>query len=190
MEDAEARLERLERQVEELLPTWSIASVVEAMQAMRGIGLIVTVTVTAEVGDFSRLANPSQLMAYLGLVRSEHSSGTSNPPRRHHQGRQHPGPPGAHRGRLDLSHAGEGQPQAARPDRTPAPGDPRHRLASATAPVPPLPPSGGCRQAQGGGNYRIARERGCASRPAKHRRGRRWARPISTDNRQSRRLWP
>jgi transposase len=77
VEDAEARLERLEREIEGLLPTWSMAPVVEAVQAMRGVGLIVAVTVVAEVGDFSRFANPRQLMAYLGLVPSERSSGTS-----------------------------------------------------------------------------------------------------------------
>ena len=42
---------------------------------MRGVGQIVAVTVAAEVGDFSRFANPRQLMAYLGLVPSERSSG-------------------------------------------------------------------------------------------------------------------
>jgi transposase len=77
VEDAEARLARLERQIEELLPRWSMAPVVEAVQAMREIGLIVAVTVVAEVGDFSRFANPRQLTAYLGLVPSEHSSGSS-----------------------------------------------------------------------------------------------------------------
>jgi transposase len=77
IDDAEARLARLESQIRELLPTWSMAPVVEAIQAMRGVGLIVAVTVVAEVGDFSRFANPRQLMAYLGLVPSEHSSGTS-----------------------------------------------------------------------------------------------------------------
>jgi transposase len=77
VEDAEARLARLEQQIEELLPSWSMAPVVEALQAMRGIALIVAVTVVAEVGDFSRFANPRQLMAYLGLVPSEHSSGSS-----------------------------------------------------------------------------------------------------------------
>jgi transposase len=75
--DAEARLRRLERQIIELLPTWSMAPVVEAVQAMRGVALIVAVTVVAEVGDFSRFASPRQLMAYLGLVPSERSSGTS-----------------------------------------------------------------------------------------------------------------
>jgi transposase len=59
VEDAEARLARLERQIEELLPAWSMAPVVEAVQAMRGVGLIVATTVVAEVGDFSRFANPA-----------------------------------------------------------------------------------------------------------------------------------
>lgn len=77
VEDAEARVERLVSQIEALLPNWSMHPVVEAVQAMRGVGLIVAVTVVAEVGDFSRFENPRQLMAYLGLVPSEHSSGTS-----------------------------------------------------------------------------------------------------------------
>jgi hypothetical protein len=51
--------------------------VVTALQAMRGVALIVAVTVVAEVGDFRRFANARQLMAYLGLVPSEHSSGSS-----------------------------------------------------------------------------------------------------------------
>ncbi len=77
VEDTEVRLARLERQIGELLLCWSMALVVEAVQAMRGVGLIVPVTVVAEVGDFSRFPTPRQLMAYLGLVPSEHSSGTS-----------------------------------------------------------------------------------------------------------------
>ena len=44
---------------------------------MRGVPLVVAVTVVAEVGDFRRFANARQLVAYLGLVPSEHSSGTS-----------------------------------------------------------------------------------------------------------------
>ena len=52
-----------------------MAPVVPAIQAMRGVALINAVTVVAEVGDFTRFGNPRQLMAYLGLVPSEHSSG-------------------------------------------------------------------------------------------------------------------
>jgi transposase len=73
--DAENLVDRLTRQIVELIPQWSMAPVVEALQAMRGVGLIVAVIMVAEVGDFSRFSNPRQLMAYLGLVPSEHSSG-------------------------------------------------------------------------------------------------------------------
>jgi transposase len=77
VQDAEARRDRLTRQIEELLSSWSMAPVAAALQAMRGVALVVAVTVVAEVGDFRRFANPRQLMAYLGLVPSEHSSGSS-----------------------------------------------------------------------------------------------------------------
>ena len=77
VQDAEARVDRLTQQIEELLPSWSMAPVVAALQAMRGVALVVAVTVVAEVGDFRRFANARQLMAYLGLVPSEHSSGAS-----------------------------------------------------------------------------------------------------------------
>jgi transposase len=75
--DAEARVERLTGQIAALLPSWSLAPVVEAVQAMRGVAFIVAVTVVAEVGDFHRFETPRLLMAYLGLTPSEHSSGSS-----------------------------------------------------------------------------------------------------------------
>jgi transposase len=77
VQDTEARLDRLTRQIEELPPSWSMAPVVAALQAMRGVALVVAVTVVAEVGDFRRFANARELMAYLGLAPSEHSSGAS-----------------------------------------------------------------------------------------------------------------
>ena len=77
VEDAEARRDRLTGQIEELIRDWSMAPVVEALQAMRGIALVVAVTLVAEVGDLTRFDTPPQLMAYLGLVPSEHSSGQS-----------------------------------------------------------------------------------------------------------------
>ena len=75
--DAEVRIERLTKQIADLPTGWSLAPVVEAVQAMRGVAFIVAVTVVAEVGDFNRFDNPRQLMAYLGLTPSEHSSGAS-----------------------------------------------------------------------------------------------------------------
>ena len=46
-----------------------------ALQALRGVDLIVAVTFVAEVGDISRFESPRQLMGYLGLVPSERSTG-------------------------------------------------------------------------------------------------------------------
>jgi transposase len=52
-----------------------MAPVVAALQSLRGVSLIVAVTTVAGLGDLTRFDHPSQLMAYLGLVPSEHSSG-------------------------------------------------------------------------------------------------------------------
>ncbi|ATJ81542.1 IS110 family transposase [Halomonas beimenensis] len=77
VKDAQRRVAGLEEQMEAALPGWSLAAVVEAVQAMRGVSLITAMTVLAELGDISRFDSPRQLMAYLGLVPSEHSSGGS-----------------------------------------------------------------------------------------------------------------
>jgi transposase len=74
---AEERLERIEAAIAEFLPTWSLAPVVEALQALRGIGLVGAVTIMAEIGDLRRFDSPRQLMGYLGLVPGERSSGES-----------------------------------------------------------------------------------------------------------------
>lgn len=49
--------------------------VIEALMAMRGVSLLTATTIMAEIGDLRRFAGAPQLMAYLGLVPSEHSSG-------------------------------------------------------------------------------------------------------------------
>ena len=51
------------------------APLVEALQALRGVAPVVAATAVAEIGPMGRFANPRQLMAYLGLVPSESSSG-------------------------------------------------------------------------------------------------------------------
>jgi transposase len=77
VEAAEARRDRLTAQIEACLPEWSLAPVVATLQTMRGMALVNAATLIAELGDLARFANPRQLMAYLGLVPSEHSSGAS-----------------------------------------------------------------------------------------------------------------
>jgi transposase len=71
------RVERLEQAIREAIADWSLGPIVPALMAMRGIDLIAAVTVLAEIGDLSRFASPRQLMAYLGLVPSERSTGES-----------------------------------------------------------------------------------------------------------------
>jgi transposase len=73
--EASARVQRLTGQIQELLPQWRREPFVAAYQALRGVSLIVAATMAAELGDLSRFNNPKELMAYLGLVPSEHSSG-------------------------------------------------------------------------------------------------------------------
>ena len=64
-----ARRDRLEAHIEAVLPEWSLAPVVEALQALRGVRLVAAATLVAELGDIRRFTNPRQLMAYLGPVR-------------------------------------------------------------------------------------------------------------------------
>lgn len=79
--DAQRREAALVDQMRQALTSWTLRPVVEALMALRGVSLITAMTVLAELGDITRFDSPSQLMAYLGLVPSEHSSGGSK-----HQG--------------------------------------------------------------------------------------------------------
>jgi hypothetical protein len=72
---AQVRLAGLEQQLREIVPTWIMAPVVAAYQSMRGVSFLVAVTFVAEVGDVRRFATPQQLMAFLGLVPSERTTG-------------------------------------------------------------------------------------------------------------------
>lgn len=81
MEQAQSRKTQLEDQIRALLPNWSLAGVVAAIQALRGVALIIAASVVAEVGDMTRFENPKQLMAFLGLTPGEHSSGKKSRPR-------------------------------------------------------------------------------------------------------------
>jgi transposase len=72
------RMSRLTEQITKLLPEWRLFPVVKALQALRGVAAIVAATTMAEIGDLSRFPNPRQLMAYLGLVPSEDSSGETS----------------------------------------------------------------------------------------------------------------
>jgi transposase len=72
---ARERLERIEAAIMRLLPGWSLAPAVEALQALRGISVVAAVTIAAEVGDLGRFESARQFMGYLGLVPGERSTG-------------------------------------------------------------------------------------------------------------------
>ena len=75
MRQAQERIVGLDQAIAVAVPDWSLAVVVTALMALRGIDLISATVFLAEIGDLSRFQNPRQLMAYLGLVPSEHSTG-------------------------------------------------------------------------------------------------------------------
>jgi transposase len=75
VEEAGARITRLDKDITELVESWSLKPLVQALQGLRGVRLLSAVVIAAELGDMARFARPAQLMAYLGLVPSEHSSG-------------------------------------------------------------------------------------------------------------------
>ena len=70
-------VEALEADMVQALETWSLAPVVRSLRALRGGNLIVAMTVMSELGDVTRFDSPTQLMAYVGQVPSEHSTGRS-----------------------------------------------------------------------------------------------------------------
>lgn len=69
------RVERLTRQIQIISEQSRLSELIKSLQAMRGISLITAATLAAELGDFQRFEHPGQVMAYIGLIPSEHSSG-------------------------------------------------------------------------------------------------------------------
>jgi transposase len=72
---ASDRIGRLEQAIRAALPGWSLAPTAIALMALRGINLIAATSLLAEIGDLTRFCSPRELMAWLGMVPSEHSTG-------------------------------------------------------------------------------------------------------------------
>lgn len=81
VKDASERIERLSRALREHSESWRMRPVVDALMCLRGFEHIAAITLIAELGDLHRFDHPKALMAYLGLVPSEYSSGQAR-----HQG--------------------------------------------------------------------------------------------------------
>lgn len=70
-----SRREDLDDQIEKLAFSSVFKARVERLRCFRGIDTIAAMTLLTEIGDWRRFQRPGQLMAYLGLVPSEYSSG-------------------------------------------------------------------------------------------------------------------
>jgi len=80
--EATGRVKRLDQQIEQLVPCWSQARLVQALKALRGVKTLTAATVAAELGDLTRFQRARDLMGFVGLVPSLNDSG-----QRHSSGR-------------------------------------------------------------------------------------------------------
>jgi transposase len=74
--EAEARVRRLTQVLAQQVEHWRMHALVSAVMTLRGLDLVAATTIVAELGDLRRFAHPRELMGYVGLVPSEHSTGS------------------------------------------------------------------------------------------------------------------
>jgi transposase len=75
-EQATERVRRLTADIAVMVADWALAPLVKNLQAFRGVQLVTAAGLAAEVGDFHRFATAGKFMGFVGLVPSEHSTGT------------------------------------------------------------------------------------------------------------------
>lgn len=75
IDSTQLQVARIDDQMELLLKTWSRRSYVEALMGFRGFQRTASMVLASEVGDFRRFDHPKKLMAFLGVIPSEDSSG-------------------------------------------------------------------------------------------------------------------
>lgn len=73
--EAQGRVERLSEALAHELERWRMRPLVHALMTLRGVDQLVATTLVAELGELKRFAHPRDLMGYLGLVPSEHTTG-------------------------------------------------------------------------------------------------------------------
>jgi transposase len=69
------RVGALEEELRQAVAGWSLEPVLTDLMALRGVDLITGVGILAELGDLRRFEDAGELMAYVGLIGSEYSSG-------------------------------------------------------------------------------------------------------------------
>ena len=75
LEQSEARVERLDESLETVAQGECYRERVGWLCCLRGVQTVTAMTILSELHGFERFTSPRQLMAYLGLVPSEQSSG-------------------------------------------------------------------------------------------------------------------
>ena len=96
------RREELDRQIEALALEPAYREAVGRLCCLKGISTQAAMVLVTEIGDFRRFEHPGKLMAYVGLVPSEHSSGGKPAAGIDHEGGQQPGSPCTGAGSLEL----------------------------------------------------------------------------------------
>jgi transposase len=76
-DQAVGRVERLDDLLAAQVPQWRMYPAVQALMCLRGFQLTAAAVLVAELGEVRRFLHPRHLMAFLGLVPREHSSGQS-----------------------------------------------------------------------------------------------------------------
>ena len=69
------RVQRLEELLEVHVPQWRMYPAVQALMCMRGFRLTAAAMLVAELGDIRRFSHPRHVMAFLGLVPKQNSTG-------------------------------------------------------------------------------------------------------------------
>ena len=71
----QARIKHLDQQIEQIAESDLYAPAVKKLRAFKGIRTLSAMLLITEIIDFRRFPNPRALMAFLGLIPSENSSG-------------------------------------------------------------------------------------------------------------------
>jgi transposase len=71
----DARIAKLEQAIRETAVQGPWRELVARLRCLRGVDTLTALALVAEIGDFSRFRSAEELMAFVGLVPCEHSSG-------------------------------------------------------------------------------------------------------------------
>lgn len=181
IEDAAQRLRRRDEQLRTIVPTWSLARVVEAYQAMRGASFLVPGDLRGRDRRCAPLRYAAAVDGFPRLGSGRALDWRHGPPVEPNARRQSTRPPRLDRSGLDLPLSRQDQRSAEAPARGADEGCRRHRLEGTGTAVRPLSSPHSQRQEAAGG-------RGCdrardGRLPVGHRPGGRTVITVSTQPR-------